>query len=205
MAHDVFISHSKHDKAIADALCAGVEAAKIRCWVAPRDIQPRQEWAEAIIDAISDCKVFVIILSTGSNESPQVLREVESAVNKGKIIIPFRIEDCKTSKGLEYYLNVIHWLDAMNKPIEKHIKELVTVLQGIVSGETIDQPPEPPIVDPPRNLGLYGKSFILSAVLLILIVGIILLSGPPSGSNHDGQESDAPIVHSPSDGKVVYE
>jgi hypothetical protein len=40
MAHDVFISYSSHDKPIADAVCAGLEAAKIRCWIAPRDMLP---------------------------------------------------------------------------------------------------------------------------------------------------------------------
>ncbi len=36
MAHDVFISYSSKDKPIADAVCANIEAAGIRCWVAPR-------------------------------------------------------------------------------------------------------------------------------------------------------------------------
>lgn len=34
MARDVFISHSAHDKAVADAICAALEEAAIRCWVA---------------------------------------------------------------------------------------------------------------------------------------------------------------------------
>jgi len=43
MAHDAFISHSSKDKTIADATCAYLEASKIRCWVAPRDIRPGGE------------------------------------------------------------------------------------------------------------------------------------------------------------------
>jgi hypothetical protein len=38
MAHDVFISYSKNDKLTADAVGAKLEAAHIRCWIAPRDI-----------------------------------------------------------------------------------------------------------------------------------------------------------------------
>ena len=37
--HDVFISYSSHDKPIADAVCATVEGKRIRCWIAPRDVQ----------------------------------------------------------------------------------------------------------------------------------------------------------------------
>jgi len=45
MAHDVFISHSAQDKAIADAVCAALENAAVRCWVAPRDVQPGRSFA----------------------------------------------------------------------------------------------------------------------------------------------------------------
>jgi len=38
MAHDVFLSYSSQDKPIADAVCAALEAKKIRCWIAPRDV-----------------------------------------------------------------------------------------------------------------------------------------------------------------------
>ena len=44
MAHDVFISHSHHDKIAADLVCACLEAKKIRCWIAPRDILPGISW-----------------------------------------------------------------------------------------------------------------------------------------------------------------
>jgi hypothetical protein len=51
MAHDVFISYSNQDKAVADAVCAMLEASKIRCWIAPRDVPPGQPWPAAIIRA----------------------------------------------------------------------------------------------------------------------------------------------------------
>ena len=47
MAHDVFLSHSHADKVYADAICHRLEAGGIRCWVAPRDIRPSEDWAEA--------------------------------------------------------------------------------------------------------------------------------------------------------------
>jgi hypothetical protein len=46
MTHDVFISYSSLDKAVADAACAALEAYGIRCWIAPRDIVPGKEWGE---------------------------------------------------------------------------------------------------------------------------------------------------------------
>ena len=38
--HDIIISDSTLDKPITDAVCAGLEARGIRCWIAPRDILP---------------------------------------------------------------------------------------------------------------------------------------------------------------------
>ena len=48
MAHEVFISYASQDKAVADAMCATLEARQIRCWMAPRDILPGIPYAEAL-------------------------------------------------------------------------------------------------------------------------------------------------------------
>ena len=52
MAHDVFISYSSKDKAIADAICATMEQAGVRCWIAPRDILPGMNWGASIVQAL---------------------------------------------------------------------------------------------------------------------------------------------------------
>ena len=54
MAYDVFLSHSHVDKTHADAICHSLERAGVRCWVAPRDIRPSEDWAEAIINGMTD-------------------------------------------------------------------------------------------------------------------------------------------------------
>jgi hypothetical protein len=110
--HNVFLSHSSKDKEVADAVCATLEGRGIRCWVAPRDIPAGANWGESIIDGITVTKVMVVILSSDSNESSQVMREVERAVNKDSAIIPFKIKDIPLSKSLEYFLSTAHWLDA---------------------------------------------------------------------------------------------
>ena len=53
MAHDVFISYSNKDKAIADAVCASLEVTGIRVWIAHRDTRPGAEWEEAIGDGLA--------------------------------------------------------------------------------------------------------------------------------------------------------
>ena len=132
MAHEVFISYSVNDKQIADLICSTLESNGIQCWIAPRDILPGMDWGGSIIDAIAACRVMVLLLSSNSNMSSQVRREVERAVNKNVIIIPFRIENVSLSKSLEYHLSVTHWMDASTPPIEKHIQTLAEKIRQIL-------------------------------------------------------------------------
>jgi ABC-type amino acid transport substrate-binding protein len=131
MPHDAFISYCSEDKKVADAVCGTLEAQKIRCWIAPRDVLPGRTWGSAIVDAIGESAVMVVIFSKHSNGSPQVMREIERAVNKGVSIIPFRVEDVVPSKDLEYFISSCHWLDAMNPPLEQHIEALAEAILAL--------------------------------------------------------------------------
>ena len=51
MTHDIFISYSSEDKAIADAVVTAFESNGLRCWVAPRDIKPGADWGDSITRA----------------------------------------------------------------------------------------------------------------------------------------------------------
>jgi hypothetical protein len=125
MSHQVFISHSNQDKAIADRVCAALEANNISCWIAPRDVPTGSNYGSVIIEAINLSQVMVLILSEASNKSEQVVREVERAVAKGIMILPFRIEEVKLSNALEYFLSTHQWLDAFPKLTDGHVNSLV--------------------------------------------------------------------------------
>lgn len=130
--HDVFISYSSQDKSVADAVCAGLEAKKIRCWIAPRDLLPGMMYQEGIIRAIEDCRVMVFIFSSHSNNSPHIIRELTKAVSTGSVIIPFRIEEVVPSKSMEYLIGAPHWLDALTPPLEAHIHTLVNTVESLL-------------------------------------------------------------------------
>jgi len=135
MAHDAFVSYSAKDKSYADALCATLENKRIRCWVAPRDVLPGQNYAEALIEALNHSRIMVLVFSSNSNNSPQVMREVERAVNKGIPIIPLRIENVMPTKSMEYFLSAPHWLDAFTPPLENHLQKLADVVQTLLAGK----------------------------------------------------------------------
>jgi hypothetical protein len=141
MAHDVFISHSAKDKPVADAVCATLENGGVRCWIAPRDIVPGTQWGEAIIDAISACRVMVLVFSSNANESQQIIREVERAVSKGIPVIPFRVEDVDPNKSLEYFISAPHWLDALTPPLEKHLGQLLSTIKLLLTRQGVRTEP----------------------------------------------------------------
>jgi hypothetical protein len=131
-SHDVFLSYSSQDKPIADAACATLESRGIRCWMAPRDVRPAQDWSEAIIDAIGDCTVFLLVLSVHSNQSEQVKREVQNAVGEAKPLLPLRIDDVALSKHMRYFIGTPHWLDALTPPLERHLLRMADTVQGLM-------------------------------------------------------------------------
>jgi hypothetical protein len=162
MAHDVFISYSKRDKADADMICNALENRRLRCWIAPRDVRPGKTWTSAIVDAINESKVFVLVFSGQTNASKHVIREITRAAEAGVPIIPFRIEDTAPSKDIAYYISDVHWLDALTPPIEEHRQRLADIVEKMVNpdhpvvpaipGESKKEAPIEPGHIPPSEL-----------------------------------------------------
>lgn len=132
MTWDVFISYSSQDKLVADAVCHALEAAGVRCWIAPRDALAGQKYQGSIVRAIRDCRVMVLIFSSSSNRSDHVFRELHTASEEHKLIVPFRIEEVGPSDDLAYYLSPVHWLDAVTPPLEQHIHRLIETIKTSV-------------------------------------------------------------------------
>ena len=133
--HDIFISYSHKDAQIADAICHKFEEAGIRCWYAPRNIRPGDEWASAIIKALEECKAMILIFTDASNLSVQVHREVDAAVSSGKTIIPFKCSETEPSGSMRYYLSTLHWMDALTEPMDESINNLLQFTKRVIMDE----------------------------------------------------------------------
>jgi len=120
----VFISYSSVDKDAAEAVCRGLEAARIRCFLAHRDNKGGMLWDEALLDALDGASALVLLLSDNANRSGMVKREVERASSREMPIVPFRIENVPPGRSLEFFIKIHHWLDAFPPPVERHIEPL---------------------------------------------------------------------------------
>jgi WD40 repeat protein len=209
VAFDVFISYSHNDKPTADAACAALESANIRCWIAPRDIDPGTDYGESIIGAIEGARIFVLIFSANANASPQINREVERAVSKGLVIIPVRIEDVAPSRNLEYFISSPHWLDAFPPPREKYFGKLVDSVQAQLGAGKTSAPPSPATVPAaaakkPSGRRLFGLA--AAAVLIVVVAGAYALyqiESQPLVRTLSGHGAQADSISFTPDGKMI--
>ncbi|HZU76181.1 MAG TPA: alpha/beta fold hydrolase, partial [Dehalococcoidia bacterium] len=90
--HAVFVSYAAEDRASAEVVVQTLEAAGTACWIAPRDIPPGADYAEAIIDAIRASRALLLLFSAHANRSPHVRREVERATSADLSLLPVRLD-----------------------------------------------------------------------------------------------------------------
>jgi len=180
LVHDIFISYSIKDKAAAEAVCAALERADLRCWIAPRDVMPGMNWGSAILAAINSSRAMVLVFSSHANQSPHVLREVERAVHHSLPIIPLRLENVPPTDALEFFISVPHWLDAITPPLEAHLDKLVQTLQRLLNTPArppavVATPPPPPVA-PVRSRA--RSRWILAAAfgVMVIFLGAIVLT-----------------------------
>ena len=217
MAHEIFISYSNKDKTTADAICARMESEGLRCWYAPRDIVPGASWANSIIEAIKNTKIMVLVFTDYSNVSTQVLREVNNAVSAGVTIIPFRLTEAEPEGDMQYYLSVVHWLDAMDRDLEESIGSLTDLCKAIIASKEGDTSAVEKAAakaeeerlrkqkekeEAERLAAAKKKRLIIicacAAVALAVILGIVFLGGSggrndpgPSGADDSGGTTEA--------------
>lgn len=106
--------------------------------MAPRDILPSQTWSLAIVEASDACGTFVLVLTGRSHASVQVVREVELASQRAKPILTRRLEAVKPTGALEFLLSATQWQDAIQRPLQPQLAELVrtvTLLLGRVQAK----------------------------------------------------------------------
>lgn len=136
--HDVFISYSTVDSRLAHDIQSYLERNGILCWIAPRDIPSGSNYTKEIPAAIRGCKVFLLLLTKNAQQSHWVLKELDSAVNERKVIIPMVLDDTPLSDEFGFLLS-----GAQRHPACPFSVEVLESLRGrihsIISPEAEDK------------------------------------------------------------------
>src|SRR5688500_9506353 len=100
----VFISYSRTDSIEALSIANFLRAEGLEVWIDQAGIEPSDVWGGKIVDAISTCNTFLLLISPASVESHNVLKETMLASEKQKRIVPVELKSTRLTPSFEYPL-----------------------------------------------------------------------------------------------------
>ncbi len=163
MERPVFISYSSADKQAADQICAALEQAGHACWIAPRNIEPGDDYPAAILAGVQGAHLLVVIISDTAIASPHILTEINHAFSEKKPIIPFRLSPVALPPNFDYFLSTSQWLDAHGGCTPENL----TKLNEAVAEELAHRAPALAQLAPKTN-----QRVVMGAVAAVLLLGL---------------------------------
>jgi hypothetical protein len=200
-----FISYSRVNKEFAVKLARELKSAGFPIWLDLLDIPAGARWDDEIEKALSECGIFMMILTPASIASENAKDEIGYAIDHGKRILPVLLEDCAVPLRIRRF----QYVDFTSMNFDQGLrtaKELLTKLMKEdspptgnrvpMSKERPTRPsipdaykalaPEPPVIPPKQTAARRTVLYAGVAVLLLAILGGaafltgIFSSNPPS-------------------------
>lgn len=131
MKKSVFISYCSKNRRYIEKMTQMLDKMGITYWIAPDMIPAGSNYAREIPGAIRQCEVFLLVLSKESQQSIWVEKEIDSAINYRRTIVPFQIDDEPLSEMFRFYLNNVQTIYCVNRPKEA-IEELKDRLRNLL-------------------------------------------------------------------------
>lgn len=126
---DVFISHTTRDKHYAEQIVNSLESRGVSCFIAPRDIDAGKPYASALMNALDECKIVLLVASKSINESEHVLNEVDVIIEKKKILLPVFIEEFDLNDDFRYYLGRKQWIVCYPENLSVYLDNINSVVE----------------------------------------------------------------------------
>lgn len=146
MNANIFISFASQDRKVAMTLCSALESRGFRCWISARDIQPGENFQSAIVRAIRQAKIMLLVFTSNSNNSEEMNKELALASQSKLIVVPLRIEDVTPNDAFAYEFATRQWIDFF-ADWEFAIQQLALRI-GAALGEAADGAPEASAAEP---------------------------------------------------------
>lgn len=108
----VFISYATADREKALAVCEALERRGVSCWISCRDVEPGENYQEAIVRTIRGARALVLVFSEAANNSNEIKKELSLVSRFGIPLLALRIEDVEPSDAFAYELSTRQWIDA---------------------------------------------------------------------------------------------
>ena len=125
MSAEVFVSYSSQDHAQVSKIIQRLRKAGVSVWMDEGGIDAATLWSEAIVEAINDCKVLIMMVSKHSTDSANVVKEVMLASESSKTILPVYLEPADIPTRLKYQLTGIQHSEAYSLTPDELLDELL--------------------------------------------------------------------------------
>lgn len=137
--NDVFISYSRRDyvdenrQPIPDSVISKVKEAlkaeNISFWFDEEGVYSGQDFAEKIIANIESSKLFLYLSTANANQSRWTCREIASADEFGKPIIPVRIDDSRYNRNVMFRIAHLDYIEYYANP-EKGMRDMLDAIHA---------------------------------------------------------------------------
>ena len=128
MNAEVFISYSSQDYERVIPIVNRLRTVGFGVWLDEGNIDAATLWSESIVEAIGDCSVFVMMVSSYSVASHNVVKEVMIASEGKKTILPVYLEPTKIPAKLKYQLTGIQhleWFEGGSDEVFETLKDVL--------------------------------------------------------------------------------
>lgn len=161
-----FLSHSHQDKSFVTQLGTELRKSGVDAWLDQWEIKPGDSLIRKIFyEGLADCRLFVVVLSKASVQSPWVREELDHAtiqrLEGATRVVPVLKEDCEIPAPLRTLL----WID-MRTDFEGGVRKLVNLAFGVSDKPPLGNRP-PHVLESVNSVG--GLSKLASRVGLWLV------------------------------------
>ncbi|HEY5729801.1 MAG TPA: toll/interleukin-1 receptor domain-containing protein [Anaerolineales bacterium] len=138
----IFISYSRTNRGFALELAKELKASGFLVWIDQLDIPTGARWDDEIEKALTECEIFLVILTPKSIASHNVKDEIGYAIDSNKRILPILLEQA----NVPFRLRRFQYVDFTNKSNIEGIDAAKQLLRKLMDGPT-EPSPESPATD----------------------------------------------------------
>lgn len=176
---DVFISYSSNDVEKVKPICSGLKGYGVTYWAAFENSAFGESYIDTIMTELNAAKVILLFVSESSMASDHVKRELRSAADRKKHIIPIALSEVTLSYEFEYFLASSHFLPYDKSPdfcqkLAQRIVEIINTGNGSAPYSGAHIKPITKQANPKSKVKIGVILLSVFAVVAALIIGAVI-------------------------------
>ena len=165
----IFISYATTDRAEALRVCKAIEHRGTKCWISMRDVQPGENYQEAIVQSLRTARAVVLVFSEAANTSDEIKKEISLASRYNVPVIALRLKNVEPSDAFAYELSTRQWINAF-EGWDRSIDTLVGRIRQLAGSGTVVAATVSPASKPTNYFS--GRWMAISAAGLLSLVAV---------------------------------